>query len=290
MKTEITVFTPTYNRGYTLNRLYKSLSRQTCNDFEWIIINDGSTDNTDEIIKKILKDNKKKFKIYYKKVQNGGKHRAINEGVKMAHGKWFFIVDSDDYVTDDAIETILHNTISLPRNYAGIGFNREHTDGSLVGKTFAGTYIDCKTTDRMKHNIIGDKAEVWKTEILRRFPFPSFEGENYISENVVWCQISKKGHPLRWYNKTIYIGDYLDDGLTKSNKLNEKNFQGYTFTIRTILDCNLPLIEQIIWLGNYIYTGKKLKYKIKILSKRVNASYTLSIISYILCKIKKSLN
>ena len=289
MKPKVTVFTPTYNRAHTLNRLYQSLLRQTCINFEWIVINDGSSDNTDDVIKTMIEDKEKKFKITYKKVKNGGKHRAINKAVSMAKGELFFIVDSDDYLTDDAIAIIIDKERELPQNYAGLGFNRAYTNGIISGKTFSDVneYIDCKTTERRKYNILGDKAEVWRTDILKQFPFPSFNGENYISENVVWCQISKAGYPLRWYNKVIYVGDYLEDGLTKSKSLNEKNFLGYTFTIKTLLECDLSLIENIIWLGNYIYVGKKLKYSIKELSNKVNSSYLLALTAYMACTVKK---
>ncbi|MCI7302723.1 MAG: glycosyltransferase family 2 protein [Clostridia bacterium] len=101
----ISVFTPTYNRAYILPALYQSLQRQTCRNFEWIIVDDGSTDNTSELIASWQKDHND-FTIIYRKQQNGGKHTAINYGVALASYKWFFIVDSDDYLRDDAIERI----------------------------------------------------------------------------------------------------------------------------------------------------------------------------------------
>ena len=113
-KVKITVFTPTYNRAYTLERLYKSLLNQTSYDFEWLIVDDGSTDNTSELIKSF--QNNQLFDVRYYKQGNGGKHVAINKGVELAEGELFFIVDSDDYLTDDAI--------AITKKYCGWNIKR----------------------------------------------------------------------------------------------------------------------------------------------------------------------
>ena len=104
-KYKITLFTPTYNRAYTMTRLYNSIQRQTFRDFEWIIIDDGSTDNTESLVNSWTNDNND-FEIRYFKVPNGGKCRATNKGVQLAQGEIFFTIDSDDYLTDDACEKI----------------------------------------------------------------------------------------------------------------------------------------------------------------------------------------
>lgn len=91
---KFTIFTPTYNRAYTLPALYQSLRNQTCMDFEWVIVDDGSTDNTETVCQGFKQD---LFPISYFRQQNSGKHVAVNEGVKQAQGEWFFIVDSDDH-------------------------------------------------------------------------------------------------------------------------------------------------------------------------------------------------
>ena len=101
----ITVFTPTYNRGYIIENLYKSLKRQDFVDFEWIVVDDGSTDNTKDLFEKILEDDKN-FSVIYECTENGGKHRAINRGLQLASGELFFIVDSADYLTDDALRLV----------------------------------------------------------------------------------------------------------------------------------------------------------------------------------------
>ena len=122
---KITVFTPTYNRGYAIEKLYRSLQRQSFKDFEWLIVDDGSTDNSEELIKNwICEEND--FPIRYYKQENGGKCRAINRGLDLACGKLFFTVDSDDYLTDNALERINYweNTIANQPGFCGVAGNR----------------------------------------------------------------------------------------------------------------------------------------------------------------------
>lgn len=213
----VTVFTPTYNRGYIISHLYESLKRQTLKDFEWIVIDDGSTDNTAELFNRIINE-VNDFKILYQKVSNGGKHRAINKAVKLAKGEMFFVVDSDDYLTDDAIEKIITVNESIPleakNTFAGVCGIKAYSKEKIVGSTFEGDYLDITSLERLRNNITGDKAEVFYTKVLKKYPFPEFEGENFVTEAVVWDKIAYDGFKLRFFNDIIYICDYLPDGLT----------------------------------------------------------------------------
>ncbi len=228
----VTVFTPTFNRGYIIKSLYESLKRQTLKDFEWVVIDDGSTDNTEELFR-IFKDEHNTFDISYEKVTNGGKHRAINRGVKKARGKLFFIVDSDDYLTDDAIEKIIKLEATIPNEkkdtFAGVCECKGYSKDKIIGKTYLGEgYLDITMLEREKHGIYGDKAEVFYTEILKKYPFPEFEGEKFLTECVVWDKIAYDGYKLRFDNDVIYICDYLPDGLTAHyEELYDKNPEGY---------------------------------------------------------------
>lgn len=226
-KKEITVFTPTYNRADIIGQLYHSLIRQTCKDFEWIIIDDGSVDCTRNLIESFIKEDK--ICIRYKYVKNGGKTKAINRGVEMAEGRLFFIVDSDDYITDNAIERILYweSTIDKKSHYCGVSGNRGNKRGELWGTTFKGEYTDCTALERKQNNITGDKSEVYYTNILKRFPFPEIDGERYIPLAYVWQGIAYAGYKMRWFNEIIYIGEYLEDGLTnKYQSLLNRNPKG----------------------------------------------------------------
>ena len=112
---KITVFTPTYNRAYIIETLYRSLQRQTYRDFEWLVVDDGSADNTKELFEAWQQEDNF-FPIRYVKQENGGKCRAINYGLELAKGKLFFNVDSDDYLTEDAIEKLLSWEAGLPED------------------------------------------------------------------------------------------------------------------------------------------------------------------------------
>lgn len=213
----LTVFTPTYNRGYIIETLYKSLQKQTFTDFEWLVIDDGSTDHTTELFDKWVKENKS-FSIRYYKLENGGKHRAINKATELAKGKLFFIVDSDDSLTEDALENIVDWERSLPseQKFCGVSGNRGNNKDHFIGTSFTGEYIDATSLERKKYNITGDKAEAFYTDILKKYKFDEFEGENFITEATVWDRMAYDGYKIRWFNKTIYICDYLEDGLTNN--------------------------------------------------------------------------
>lgn len=218
-KYKISVFTPAFNRGYIIESLYMSLLKQTFQDFEWIVINDGSTDDTDIIMNRILKA-KNPFPIVYIKKNNGGKHRAINDGAKVARGKLFFTVDSDDYLTEDALFKIneWENTIREHNYFAGVAGLRSDFDGNLIGQypleEKYNKYIDSSNLDRKKNCLKGDKAEAYYTDLLLKYPFPEYKNENFLTEAIVWNKIASDGYNIRWFNEVIYKCEYLVDGLT----------------------------------------------------------------------------
>lgn len=130
----ITVFTPTYNRVYHLNRLYESLCQQTDKNFEWLVVDDGSTDYTEELIDTFRKEGI--IEVRYIKQTNGGKHRAVNRGAREAQGSLFFIVDSDDYLCKDAIYYITneYKEIEHDKDYCGVCGLRVDNKGEKVGE------------------------------------------------------------------------------------------------------------------------------------------------------------
>lgn len=211
----LTIFTPTYNRGYILRALFESLCSQTCFDFEWLIVDDGSTDDTSNLITG-LQSLPSNFEVRYYKQSNGGKHRAINYGLRLAKGELFYIVDSDDRLTPDAVAWIKeeYESIKDDDRFAGLSGIRVYPEGNKIGGGIDFGKIDATAIEiRDKYKIEGDQAEVFKTEILRKFPFPEFKGEKFCPEALVWFRIAQK-YMLRYCHKAIYICDYLPDGLT----------------------------------------------------------------------------
>lgn len=214
---KITVVTPTYNRGYILGNLYESLVRQTDQNFLWLVVDDGSSDHTGELLNGWISENV--IKIQSLKKKNGGKHTAINLAIKHVKTDYVFIVDSDDYLCDDAIETI-HGWIETYKDgkksagYAGTKGNSQI--GIIGGFPKNCKSIICTNLERRKLHLLGDKSEVYKTELLSRFPFPEYKNETFLPEDVVWNKIAAEGYHIRWFPKMLTICEYREDGLTKS--------------------------------------------------------------------------
>lgn len=265
----LTVFTPTYNRGYTLPRLYASLCAQTMRDFEWVIVDDGSTDNTHELVERFILEDKLIIKYFCK--QNGGKHTAINYGVKKACGEWFFIVDSDDYLTDDALQLCRDriSAITHRQDVAGVVGLRGRPDRSAwstwqhEGKENVerARKVPCLTVDaityRYKMGLRGDRAEVVKTDIIAQYPFPEFDNEKFISEGYLWMSLAKDGYVFSWFDKVIYITEYLEDGLTKNIKKHYINSpKGRCCVDNLKVSCKtIPLKERLRASANYYRYG-----------------------------------
>lgn len=211
----ITILTPAYNRGYIIDKAYNSLLRQEDKDFEWVVVDDGSTDDTENIIKKFIKENK--ITIRYFKKKNGGKHTAVNQGVKVAKGDYVLILDSDDYLVCDAVKKVN----SYWKKYDGnervcaISFLKKYSNGKVIGKRYEGTEIISNNVDfRYNNNLSGDMCEVYRTKVLREYPFPVFGKERFLSEAIVWNKIAFK-YDTVYVNEAICVCEYLEDGLSK---------------------------------------------------------------------------
>lgn len=210
----ITVFTPTYNRAVLLRRLYKSLKRQSYKEFEWIIVDDGSTDYTQDIVKDFI--NEGVLNVIFIRQGNGGKHRAVNKGVSTAKGELFFIVDSDDVLPVNSLEFIAETYRPIRDDYSfgGVSGVDGYLDGRMIGTGLPADFVDCNSIDiRYKYHVKGDMAEVFRTSVMREFPFPEIESEKFCPEVLVWNRIAQK-YRLRYFNKIIYMAEYQTEGLT----------------------------------------------------------------------------
>lgn len=213
----LTVITPTYNRNELLKNLYQSLLNQTYQEFEWMIVDDGSIDDTESAIRKILTEAPFKVSYYYK--PNGGKHTALNVGIKKITTDLTIIVDSDDILLPDAIEKIKKSHVKYARK-DGIGaycFLRVFANGKPIVSLDQDEFINSYVKYRIKENRPGDMAEVFKTKVLQEYPFPEFQGERFLSEDVVWIQIGLK-YNFAFINQPIYQCEYLEGGLTANDK------------------------------------------------------------------------
>lgn len=231
-KYDITVFTATYNRAHTLPRLYDSLVCQNLSPnykFEWLIIDDGSTDNTECLVKSWIEQSI--IPILYIKTANGGKPRAINKAVNIAHSDYLFIIDSDDYVADEStIEFLIEECkkIETDCSFVGIGGLQGINKYISRKKTLFDKYIDATNLQRVDYGLDVDCNEVYKIEILKKYPFNVWNGETFVPEEVVLNELALDGYKIRWFNRIIVISEYLDGGLTKGAwQLIKKNPMGY---------------------------------------------------------------
>lgn len=221
MKT-LTIFTPTFNRGYILPQLYDSLCRQDCQDFEWLIVDDGSTDNTAELVSKWIDDNK--ISIRYYSQENGGKMRAHNRAVILCATPLFLCVDSDDYLSDNGISSVLgfwSKNYKGEQDIAGLVANRLMIKEGVTGgcETVKLPQIDrCSMHDLgSKYGHYGETSPVFKTEILLQFPFPEFKNENFVTESVIYDRIDFAGYKLLLSQEPFVLCRYLEDGYTRNS-------------------------------------------------------------------------
>lgn len=214
---KLSIFTPTYNRAHLLPRLYESLCAQTCKDFEWLIVDDGSSDNTQQLIDGYLSENK--ITIKYISQKNGGKHRAINRGVSVAKGYLFMIVDSDDRLASASIvaKVIEHiNFLENNQNFCAVVGNKVFDNYNTIGGNHSYETLDADFISyREKYKIVGDRAEVVKTSVMREFPFVEIEGENFCSESYIWTDMAAK-YKARYFNEPYVICEYQVGGLSDS--------------------------------------------------------------------------
>lgn len=242
----LTIFTPTYNRANLLSRLYDSLCLQSSQNFEWIIVDDGSTDNTDDIVKTFISE--AKISIIYYRQENAGKHVAINKGVSLAKGDLFFIVDSDDYLTPGAVDFIKENykRIEDVDCIAGLaarcGYTAENPIGSL---NFKSDITETVFDFRYRRKIFGDMAEIIKTKVMKDFLFPRIDSERFMPEAVVWNRIGLK-YRILWLPDIIYIAEYLDGGLTDNIFfIRKKSPEGALLFYKELQSMPVPFLQKI---------------------------------------------
>lgn len=212
----ISIVTATYNRAHLLPRLYESLQSQENKDFEWVVVDDGSVDNTENLIMEFMGENL--ININYIKKNNGGKHTALNIGIEAARYDYIFFVDSDDILPVNSISVIC-DKIDMIKNHkdynsiSGVCGSKAHLNGQLTGTTLNKDLICNYLEFRYLYNITGDKAEVFKKKVLKEFKFPEFEGEKFCPEALVWNRIAQS-YNMYFFDDVIYLCEYQQGGLT----------------------------------------------------------------------------
>ena len=180
---------------------------------------------------------------------NGGKHMAINIGAERARGELLFIADSDDLLIDDALETVANSwhDISDDKSFAGIaGLDITMDTREVIGSGLPQEHIDCNAIDiRYRHHVTGDMKEVFRTEVLREFPFPEFAGERFCPEQLVWFRMARR-YRLRYINKPIYIADYQPDGITAGiTRARMRNPSASMLTYAELTECPVSFLVKV---------------------------------------------
>jgi glycosyltransferase involved in cell wall biosynthesis len=210
----ITVFVPTYNRAHLLGRVFESLKAQTFNNFEWVIVDDGSRDNTSDLVEGWQQNSP--FEIQYLRKANGGKHTAINPGVDLARGEFMVILDSDDWLAPNALERLIALWHKIPdqSRYSGVVGLCAHPDGRVIGDRFPQDVFDSNAVDLTHtHQVLGDKISLSRIDVMREFPFPFQDLRGLVTEALVWNRIAQK-YQERYVNEIFAYKEYLEEGLT----------------------------------------------------------------------------
>lgn len=245
----ITVFTPTYNRSKELKRLYASLKIQMNKSFVWLIVDDGSSDDTAELVEKWKTESA--FEIQYFKQENQGKSMAHNKGVELTRTELFTCVDSDDFLKENAIEEIEKCWKHATENNVGIlAFKGEELKSVTklerrpIGEN---GYVNSTLKNAYDHlGLKGDTMLIFKTNVIQKYKFPHFEGEKFVPEAYLYDLIDQDGK-LMILEKTIYMCEYLEDGYTKNMAaLLKRNPKGYEAYIRQRLKLDIEMKNKFL--------------------------------------------
>lgn len=251
--TELTIFTPTYNRAHLLPNLYKSLCNQTTKNFIWLIIDDGSTDKTKNLIQSWIND--AIISIQYLYQNNSGKHIAHNKAVNMCSTDLFVCVDSDDILTSNAVEIIINywkKDKNNKPNFVAYASRKGDLSGNPTGKRWINDEREISFFDLYeKHKYRGELVLIWITKILKQYHFPKFKNEKFVTENVLYYQISYK-KPVKLINDIFYLFEYKPDGYTKQGDLlYYKNPYGYAIYRYQVGYLSSNLLKKIRWIARY---------------------------------------
>ena len=260
----LTIFTPSYNRADMLPRLYRSLCDQTCNDFEWLVIDDGSTDDTTSVIQSFM--NEGKINIRYCKKENGGKHTAHNLALEQAAGEWFLCVDSDDLLAADAVSKLAGKCAQL-NGESGIIAYKEDLNGRRLSNPLPENIGKTQMYRlAVEFGCRGEFSLAFSTAFARKFPFPVFEGEQFVTECIVYDRMDQQGQ-FALLPEVVTVCEYQPDGYSSdSSKLMKRNPSGYCLYFLQRIDLQISMLQRILHAGKYwcfrwICNRTELKYE-----------------------------
>ncbi|MGJ7911436.1 glycosyltransferase family 2 protein [Neobacillus sp. LXY-1] len=233
----LTVFTPTFNRAYCLEKCYQSLVRQTSKDFVWLIIDDGSTDHTKDLVENWIRE--KKVEIHYHWQKNQGMHGAHNTAYELIQTELNVCIDSDDFMPDDAVEKIVTFWRQHGNEHVSgiIGLDAD-TNQQVIGTKLPNLKSSTLFDLYYKHGVTGDKKLVYRSELTRAYPYPIFENEKYVGLAYKYYKLDEM-YEMLLMNEVLCCVEYLPDG-SSMNMFNQyrRNPQGFSFYRKELM--NLP--------------------------------------------------
>ena len=253
----LTIFTPTYNRAHTLPRTYQSLCNQSSKDFVWLIVDDGSYDNTGELVRQWQsKDNGFEIRYIYK--ENGGMHTAHNTAYENIDTELNVCIDSDDMLADGAVDKILNKWQQVKeKGYAGlIGLDAD-LDNNLIGKGFPDDMTETTLCGYYAAGGSGDKKLVYRTDIIKKYPpYPVFEGEKYVALAYKYRLIDQE-YKLAVLPEVLCNVEYQPDGSSNSMwKQYLKNPKGFAFWRKICLQ--YPISDKRLFLDCIHYVSSSI--------------------------------
>ena len=243
----LTVFTPSYNRAHTLGRVYESLVNQTCIDFEWVIVDDGSEDDTQAKIR--MWESRAPFPVRYFRQPHRGKHVAVNTGVRQAEGKFFLVFDSDDSCVPAAVGRFKVQWEGIPHadreRYSTLSALSMDSMGKIVGSAYPRQLMDIH--DPCEQFMLRRGGERWginRTEVMREYPYPEIDGEYYIPEAIVWNRMALR-YSGRFFNEALRIYMTTQNGITSSvRRILSRNPRGTAMYYRELMTLSLPPVQR----------------------------------------------
>lgn len=235
------------------------------------------------------------FPIRYYEKENGGKSRAVNFGLDLAEGELFFIMDSDDYLTDDALEKIVYweNTIQDKSAFCGVAGNRGTTETETPNDPLPGAFMDCSVLEKYTGNtpLFGEHAEALYTDVFKRFKYPEFPGEKYVTPCVAFDRMAAAGYKTRYFQDIVWVCNYLDDGLTRqADTIYVRNPRGYGLTLHErMVFCKFSIKRRFMSYYSF-YCELYDKYSYKEIASFIHTSPALMKLIEILFHIKRAIS
>lgn len=252
----LTLLTPVYNRATFMPRLYDSMKKQTIHNFQWLVVDDGSSDDIKSTMDTIMDQNESNIDIAFVQKQNGGKHSALNFAHDYIKGQFVLVVDSDDLLYRDSVEKILAVLCDYreDKSIGWLAFLRGTPNGEYLDTPYPETLKETTYIDYLDIGRVGECCDVYRTSLFKQYPYPEIPNERFVSESYLNIRAALYGHyKMLMVNEVVQIGNYQDEGLTSQGRsLQLKNPLGNAELWRPVVQ--KPFSLKMRLKGNLLYS------------------------------------